>query len=254
MKPPLKQYFFKRLVCIALAIVLFSGFVPLKTEAADKKYAYKIINLKQNTNATIKDYYWDRNTFTTCLYKITVPANGYITIQTNGSSSSFRIYKTIKRNKPIYESENMAFCSGKKSYLVLPKGVYYIYSADEGKKIKWNFTKSKNPKNFCMVKAKTLAPKKKIKLVFNHKYEFARWYKIKLAKRKTITLTLKGLDGSSYNDFEIFDSQRQEINCPRLTDTSYRTETLPKGTYYIRIDGGRYYDEWSGRIYQIMWK
>ena len=145
MRPPLKRQFLKKLVCAALALVLFAGFVPMRTEAAEYKYAYKI-------------------------------------------------------------------------------------------------------------KANTLAPKKKIKLVFNHKYEFARWYKIKLTKRKTITLTLKGLDDDSYTDFEIFDSERKEINCPRLTDTSYRTETLPKGTYYLRIDGGRYYDEWSGRMRQIMWK
>lgn len=129
MRPLLKLQVFKRLVCVVLAVVLLGGFVSLKTEAAGIRYTYKIITLKQNRYVTAKDYYWTGDTKTQYLYKITIPANGYITIQTNDSSNSFRIQKTYKKNKSLFDTDSLGYCDGyKTNYMVLPKGVYYIYA------------------------------------------------------------------------------------------------------------------------------
>ena len=91
----LKRHIYKRLICAALAVLLFGGFVPIKSEAADYKYIYKTTPLKQNTNINAKGDTWIGNTRTYHLYKINVPANGYVTIQTNSSSNSMYIYRTV---------------------------------------------------------------------------------------------------------------------------------------------------------------
>ena len=70
---------------------------------------------------------------------------------------------------------------------MIPKGTYYLWSS-EPIKIRWSFIKAPNPSNYCKAKAKKLSSGKKETVVFNDNYEYPRWYKISLTKRKTITI------------------------------------------------------------------
>lgn len=259
MRPLLRQQFLKRLLCAALAVVLFAGFVPMRTEAYSEEYAYKVTTLKQNTYVTAEgysetyNYDTDVNSGTYYLYKITVPANGFITLQTTNSSNDLSIYKGYKKNQRLSDEYELAWLDDCKTYYrVMSKGVYYIY-ASKGTRFKWKFTKASNSTNYCRARAKTLAAKKKLKVVINHRYECDRWYRVVLKKKKTITVNFNVLDEEEM-EFDIYNSKGSHIDCPLLSGTRYRTARLPKGKYFIRVrGGGQDYDN-RGRICQIMWK
>ncbi|MDO5133883.1 MAG: hypothetical protein Q4D81_13035 [Eubacteriales bacterium] len=263
MKTSLKHRILQQFVCLAMAVIICSGFIPLRAEASTK-YVYKITTLKQNTYVTAKGDKSDYNdktdsyTDTYYLYKITVPANGYVKIQTTNSSKYIYIYRSINKNEYIGHSDRIRECYDSKIYYqALPKGTYYIY-ADSGTKFKWSFVKCKNPSNYCRSRAATLAAGKKTTIVINPGYEYDRWYKVVLKKKKTITVTIKILDDNYRSDFYLYDSKGSRVNCPYLTTDSYRTAILPKGKYYIRILAiDKYsdaYGDFTGRISQLMWK
>ena len=122
MRPPLKRQIIKRFVCAALAVVLFSGFVPMRTEAYEYQYAYQIMTLKQNTYVTAEgysetyNYDTDVNSGTYYLYKITVPANGFITLQTTDSSNDLYIYEGYKKNQRLSDEYELAWLDDCKTY------------------------------------------------------------------------------------------------------------------------------------------
>lgn len=263
MKMLRKQTLMKRLLCIALSLVLVAGFAPMRAQASDWKIMYNISALKQNAFVNLKSDYRNNNNGTRYyhLYKINIPANSYIRIQTNNSTNYINLYKQFNKNKKLYESDYVISVYGKKTYnIVLPKGTYYIYNdSSNNLAVKWTYTQVKNPVNYCRAKAYPLAAGKKRTLVFNYKYEFGRWFKIQLTKKKAITITSKYLDGSDYSaNISVFDSRGYRIDTSELTRTTERTQILPKGTYYIRVSRSSYadddYDLYRNRMCQFFWE
>lgn len=247
----------KRLLCVALSLFLIAGYAPLRTEAALKqKYTYHVINLKPKKFVTTKlskiDYRngsWINETY---LYKIKVPANGYVIIQTSDSSCVFSIYRSYKKNKDL--SDILCSGSGQKSYsIVLPKGNCYI-RANKKAKIKWTFVKAATPKNYCRAKATAIKKGKKMTAVFHDKYEFPRWYKLTLTSNRAITVTAKALDGKSgIHSFEVVDSRGVCVETTILKSHKVKTKVLPKGTYYICLSTGDDYGYYSNRVIQLTW-
>lgn len=259
MKSLLKRNAVKHLICIVLTVVITAGFIPLRAEADTTKYVYKFISLKQNKYVTSRDYterYIEKtDTYieTYYLHKISVPANGYIRINANNTGDIY-IYKTINKKKALYESDSIRSLYGKKVYYeVLPKGTYYI-KADSGVKFKWSFVKVQGGSNYCRARARRLAAWKKIVEIFNYGQEYNRWYMISLPRKKTITVTYSF---EPYDPvFDVYNSHGIKLNCPSLTNRSWRTALLPKGTYYIRISRDRYEDEdsfYRDRFVQFWW-
>lgn len=259
MKSLLKRNAVKHLICIVLTVVITAGFIPLRAEAYTTKYAYKFITLNQNKYVTSRDYterYIEKtDTYieTYYLHKISVPANGYIRINANNTGDIY-IYKTINKKKELYESDSIRDLYGKKVYYeVLPKGTYYI-KADSDVKFKWSFVKVQGGSNYCRARARRLAAWKKIVEIFNYGQEYNRWYMISLPRKKTITVTYSF---EAYDpDFAVYNSHGVKLNCPSLTNRSWRTALLPKGTYYIRISRERYEDEdsfYRNRFVQFWW-
>ena len=260
MKSSLRRHVMKHLLCIALTVVITAGFVPLRTEAYTTKYVYKFISLKQNKYVTSRentDYYNERTDTgieTFYLHKISVPANGYIRINAN-STGDIDIYKTINKKKSLYESEAIKSLYGKKVYFeVLPKGTYYI-NADRGVKFKWSFVKVQGGSNYCRARAWKLAAGKVRTEVFNYGQEYDRWYMISLPRKSTITVTYSV--EQSEPEFTVYNSHGVRLNCPSLTNRSWRTPLLAKGIYYIRISRDRYESEYSyyyDRFLQFWWR
>lgn len=90
-------------------------------------------------------------------------------------------------------------------------------------------------------------------------YEYDRWYRVVLNKKKPLTINLKSLDNDINPQFCVYNSDGNHINCPELvTNKNYRTATLPKGTYYIRIRhfyyGENLWGNSNSRIIQFSWK
>ena len=264
MKSFLKRSAVKQLACFLLAVIITVGFVPLPAQASTKKYNYKITTLKQKKWVTAKDYTYNYNqdkdvtTYTYQLYKITVPANSFIRIDSKNKSDDYYgiyIFKSLNRNKPYYSQANYIDYYNVNIYRqVLPKGTYYIY-ADAGTTFKWQSTTTKNPTNFCRSRSARLKAGYKKWEVFNYGYEFDRWYRISLTARKPITITMKDI-AEDYGDdnFSIYNSRGYKVSCNELSDTNYRTTVLPKGTYYIRVYTRAYYDTHHDRIYQFWWR
>ena len=267
MKSFLKRNALKQLICIALVVVITSGFIPLRASAYSDTYTYRITSLGQKKTVTQKgdiERYND-NTYTYAytyyMYKINVPANGYLRIASSASSKAITIYKSIDKTKEInwqYEN-NVATLKGSRVYYrILPRGYYYI-QADAGTKFNWSFNRKKTVYNYCRARASSLKAGAKTGIFFTCGYEYDRWYKVSLTRNKTITVTFNRLDTDydNLNDFEVYDYTGKKVNCPELTKTSYRTGTLRRGTYYIRVSRNRYRDEdyeYSGRIVQLMWR
>ena len=253
-----------------MAVIITAGFVPLRASAYSDTYTYRITSLGQKKTVTQKrdiERYND-NTYTYAytyyMYKINVPANGYLRIASSASSKAITIYKSIDKTKEIdwqYEN-NVATLKGSRVYYrILPRGYYYI-QADPGTKFNWSFNRKKAVYNYCRARAVGLKAGAKTGVFFTCGYEYDRWYKVSLTRNKTITVTFNQLDipesyQSYLNEFDIYDSRGTHVNCPELTKTSYRTGSLRKGTYYIRVrrhrDENENYD-YKGRIVQLMWR
>lgn len=261
MKSFLKRSAVKQLACFLLAVIITVGFVPLPAQAYTQKYNYKVTTLKQKKWVTAKgntcNYNQDKDTHTDTyyLYKISVPANSFIRIDSKNKSNSIYIYKSFNKNSS--PSDSIASFYDNNIYrCVLPKGTYYIY-AEEGTTFKWQSSTSKNPTNFCRSRAARLKAGYKKLEVFNYGYEYSRWYRISLTARKPITITIKNIDdGYSGRVFSVYNSRGYRVTCNELNDTNYRTAVLPKGTYYIRVNRNEYseYDEVCDRIYQFWWR
>ena len=93
----------------------------------------------------------------------------------------------------------------------------------------------------------------------NAGYEYNRWYKLTLSSKKTITVTFKDLCSnyvSKYPNFTVYNASGEEIDCPFLSGTNYRTAKVAKGTYYIRVyyEGSYAKSQTYNRLYTIKWK
>lgn len=259
MKSLLKRSSVKRLACFLLAAIITVGFVPLPARAATAKHNYKIISLSQKKWITAKQdsYNKNTNTYTCYLYKITVPANSFIRVDSKSKSKIIRIFKSINMKDRPNNSDPIFDLDKKTLYrCVLPKGTYYIY-ADAGTTFKWRSFTTKNPTNFCRSRSVRLKAGYKKTEVFNIGYEFGRWYKISLTTKKPITVTMKQMDECAWGvTFSVFNSHGSDVNCKSVGNSLYRTAVLPKGTYYIQVDGGDFldYHDFGNRICQFWWR
>lgn len=261
MKSFLKHSTVKQLTSLILAVMITAAFVPLPARAATAKYNYKIITLSQKKWVTAKpdSYNKNTNTYTYYLYKITVPANSFIRIDTRDKYSELNIYKSINKNKSIDNNHIFEPLYEDNLYRrVLPKGTYYIYSFSD---FKWQCTTTKNPTNFCRSRSIRLKSGYKKTEIFNFRYEFDRWYRISLTAKKPISLTLLQMDESFLDPFSsiyyaIYNSQGLKVSCKKLSGINFRTSALPKGTYYIRIYRSQTVHDKTigGRICQFWWR
>ena len=258
MKISLKRGCLKRLLCIALSVVLAAGFAPMKTNAAGWKYKCSVTTLSRGRTISAKEYYSidvANRSYNYTYYKITVPENGYIKFKKSKAASKIYIYKTINRNNPAKETTAVkTISSGKKTnYCVLKRGTYYlgVYDATS---LKWTFTRAGNPTNYCRAKAASLSRGKNKTVVFNYKYEYARWYKFKITTKKKITLYINDMaDDLIYRtDVTVIDSDGYALDTPVNTLKKIQTYAQYPGTYYIRVTCDP--DEWAGSMLQIKWK
>ena len=266
MKIPLK-----RLLCIALSIVMMAGFISMEAKAYSFKTKYIVTSLKQNTYVNKKSDESRDWVIYRQLYKINVAADGYIKVQGKKSLAAVGVYKisSIDTNKDNDDQLNKSLREtwgsiGKTYYQAVKKGSYYLYVGGDNK-IKWSLVKSKTydrQKNYCRAQATTFAKGKKKTVFFSYNYDFPRWYKIKLTKKQRITFTFKFLDNGSYS-CRLTDSRGVDAN-PGFEGFYFanyagktpkeKTRVLPKGTYYFRLE--RIDDDQGdheGRVCQISW-
>ena len=253
----------KQLLCMAMALCIITCLAPRRADAYTKRYTSNITTLKQNTYVTAKGYVTnynssaDTSTTTTYYYKITVPSGGYVTFNTNSKSKGFYLFKTLNKSKTYYDNKNVGYLYNYTSfYRVLPAGTYYIYG-EKGLKFKWAFHKAATTTNYCRSRAAGLSTGKKTTVVFTRGYESGKWYRAALASKKTLTVYVNDLTRKSNLIVDVFNAAGVKISTSRVNDTTIRTKTLARGTYYIRLRPSDYYsanDYYVGRMGTIMWR
>ncbi len=230
----------RQILLTTVAIIAFSVCVPHKAEAKDYYNNQLVGTLKKNTWTTSKGttrvYSGSNTTHKYNLYKISVPANAYVKIDTKMETGLYLFDEFAKKRLPNFILESY---SGS-TYKALPKGTYYICTRDKTK-IRYNTYKAAASANYCYSRAQNLASGKKA--IFTDRDGYNRWYKIKLTKRKAITFYFFNLSGSStqFNDWALYDVNGTKLECP--SSYSYnesvigtaKSPILVKGTYYLFI-------------------
>ena len=231
--------------------------------AAQAKEVYKAIATKQNTWYKPKryEYGWvgDDYVETYYRYKITVPANYYVTVTLKDKDSCrLNLYKSLKAAS-YDEIEEFYTSSGAVSdNIVLQKGIYYFglsYSNGGAAAFKYKFTKYVNKANYKSSKALAWNANKKIAIVQTPGHNYTRWYKIKLTKKKRVYVW--GADNVA-----MLDAKHQYVkvaennNADGYAYASY--EKLKPGIYYIAFPWkwDRYSDAFYryGSIEIVWWK
>ncbi len=242
-----------RTLLLSILIVMTLGTVAQAKEI----YKYKAITTKQNTwykvksNELISNNYNGSEwvyTYTSYRYKVTVPANYYLTLTVrNNGYNPLGLYKALKAD---YYEYYYADSSVKTYKIALPKGTYYFGQGynDKNLAFKYKLYKYVNKPNYKSSKALNWNANKKLAIVQLPGHSYPRWYKIKLTKKKRVYIW--GADHAVMLDAK-HKSVRVESNnyADGYTYGSY--EKLKPGIYYIGIipDYSR-----NGSVEIVWWK
>ena len=230
----------KRVLSLVMLLVLFCLSSGTNVFAEDT-YKNQVINANANTwiQAKERDSYYDEDTwdytYTDYYYKITVPSSGYLEFQTK--DTEIYLYKRITDNNSVGH-----VYSNSTDQIIVDKGTYYFEGSGP---VKYTFTAVKPLKNYCRKKAAKLNAGKTIAVCMSRINWYARWYKIKLKKKKAITYWTNDND-----DIYICDAKGNYIEAEHAGTLSnrYFTERLKKGTYYVCIDPS------VGYVTKFKWK
>ena len=258
----------KRILSILTVFAICMLLIPQPVSAASTINKYQSAGaISMNTYFTVKESSYKTTDSTTThthyAYKLTVPANGYIKItraDTNGIVYLLPTLSKCSKKKGIYDNA-LDSSSGKKTdYMVVSAGTYYISSSSKTR-LKVKFTKSVPTANYCKARAVKLASGTTKVICMNKGYEYDRWYKINLTTKKRINVTFKNPCTSGtikYPNFTVYNSAGKVIECPLYSSHTYRTKSVAKGTYYIRVYYTRYESDPSyttdARLFTMKWK
>lgn len=211
---------------VAIAICLLAGFAiaPTAVNAATTK-------LKANKEYKAKGGK---------VYKISIPAEGYIKVKTKGKENSGWINLYDSDENKIYDAYTYYY---RNEDVILPvsKGVYYLKYDREGSTISYSFIKHDNDDdNYCFLNAKTLKQKKYYSIYQTPLNNFDRYFLIDLKSSKKIRINVKNIGAGPSS--RLYDKDFNEVNLDSYTGfdkeenaNSYITAKLSKGKYYLVV-------------------
>ena len=184
---------------------------------------------------------------------------GYVTLNATGSQSAYLTLcnssrKALSSEDWIYGSSST---SNRVAYGVKKGQTYYIKikSSHNPFKLGLRETAVKEKSGSSKKKAVAVKANKTVKGSIQAGSKTADWYKIKVTKRKNVTITLKG----STNDklqASVYTASGRNIGSTSMYDYGYGRSLksvgkLSKGTYYIKIVRG---NSKSSGYYSLKWK
>lgn len=209
--------------------------------------------------------------------KYKAPANGYITVKAEASSSEvasgeWTLYNegklsTLSEKNIVYNTKESAGINWRMSTFGVKKNsTYYLrVRAYNPVKITYSFKKVNEKSGQTRSKAVNLKRQKAISgITMADIGDTPDWYKIKLTKNSKlyfymkiravgkIRLSLYSDTGRGliYHDFE-YASKEQKITIGQKNNKTGKTSGIAAGTYYIKIDG---VDSKSSGYYTLKWK
>ncbi len=247
MKKALKNW-----VCLLIAFCMIASFIPVNTQAYEKKGHYRIYTLARNKWAEAPKS--TKNI--TNVYKISIPSDGYIKVSVavkhipaDSKAVRRRWYKIPATLYTWYNVDSDSadskyfiadFTSGE-SYVALKKGNYYFRPPCTGVRFKWEYAAVGPGTNDRKSRAVTLTSGKTKRVYFAYGHVFMKWYKITLSKKQKIHVFARRRERDVYwarvlsPGFQtmVLNSKGKKINTTRLSENTQGTDLLPKGTYYI---------------------
>lgn len=176
-------------------------------------------------------------------YKVKVPSTGYLKLEADeGTAKSVEVGLYNKGKKEI--GSHLSLKKGRSNYVSLKKGTYYLKAAaDDTHRIKYTFTaiKAKDKDISTKKKAATLKAGKKLKGVMPVGESKADFYKITLAKKQKITITMNAKSSDTF-DVVVINKKTKKVAATEWFHFSsdkktqqMKVKALPKGSYYIKI-------------------
>ncbi len=240
-----------------LTILLFTALMMLMlTVPVAASYRTMVLSSTSGKWITQKEETYNDNTGNGrwYVYKVVVPATGYLKIETSGTNSSryVRISRDVPKEDNDYDEE---IYDGMK--YGVDKGAVYLWMYYSGDKFRYTFKAAPVGSNYNRTRAASLAKNLHKYIAMTPNYYFSRWYKIKLTKKQRLQIVERG-----GLEFRTYDSKGNDISLSKYTYESgnrYASgSALPVGTYYIVVlKGHTYSDEvevnyyWGGDFY---WK
>ena len=239
-----------------LVIAAYILLIHAASVRAEYIEVYSEIPWKENSAVQFKKGFAENdgkgNTiYTSYLYRLSIPADGYITIKMNAKndSSNYLDASLIQKKGSVYKfRESWGSSTGSASFKIpVSKGTWFIRGTG-GASGSYTFTKQKQGTNFCADQAAALKSNTKVKICQTPNSNFGRWYKITLKNKKKVTISF-----DADTTVEFFDEDMVLVQSFTKKYTS--SEKLKKGTYYICVTRNQSKD-YSVRYYlgTLSWK
>lgn len=226
-----------RLIALLLVILTFTVLIPTTMAAS-------ITTIKSGTAIALKEWNSKKDA-ETFIYKLKLDEDSLVTVKWTKNTAKkayvaiFKDAAVEKVIKGVIWGFGDDAASGSEVY-AFSKGTYYVQMYDGNAsddvaptaKVTFTVVKAPNDANYCLANATTLAASKTVKIGQTTSYNYDRWFKIKLTKKKLISVyTVKGEESS----IKICDSKGQWISTS-YTDGVVKTDSKQKaGTYYICV-------------------
>ncbi len=269
---PHKKKKIKRIVAFLLLVVVACNTQWMSVEASDFVTYKYVSQIKPGKTKTLKGYLEQRGGFqpgygfvptgdpwgntmqTAYRYKIRVPQDGIMSISLSSSKKGICVYLcgSDKNTLCTFEADGKKY----KGNISIKKGTYYLQNGkDVNVKCKFKTEKVKDYKNYCVERAKTIGSKQKVKVAQIGNQNYIKWYKIKLTKRRKITIKGQAFKKTKKQSLEdcitLYDDKGNEISPSEVNTNGEKmifkdtfSEVLEPGTYYIRAD---YFDHINER-------
>ncbi|BCN32852.1 hypothetical protein [Anaeromicropila herbilytica] len=216
------------------------GFLSQLYNGSDRTLKNKTWAISGNTDSSAYVY-----------YKVTASKAGSITVNAESEYGN-NVYLCNSSKKAISDRCYVSKSSAYKAVFAVKKGTYYIkfQPSDTFYRVKSTFKAISDKSGSSMKKAKRLklgAKAVNATVLASDKKGKADWYKFSTSKRKKVNVIIEGTASSGKIKVEFYLSNGKKFNdYTELQGTdevasfspyygTYGVESLPKGTYYVKV-------------------
>lgn len=240
---------FATVLMIVVMIFSMSAFA-----SSDYKYsalkADKWYNLKEEYPKTV--------------YKVKISDTSIVTINWRGNKNGeFHVvfYADKACSNEAYSTYYIHDTKGLEGFS-LSRGTYYVLMENnagvKSLQAKIRITKAVDKGNYSKAKAVSLAANRTVQIAQSPDCCYTRWYRIKLTKKQSVTITTSDYDA---NKVFMFGADMKLIKCAKGDSKVVTDNNLSAGTYFIRVvpfapfsSQYEYENEYAGDYMTLKWR
>lgn len=248
----------RKIIIVINCVIFFTLMMGMTALSSDKTVSF----------TADKWYSSDGKFYDTTYFKISIPQDGYITVQSNAISDSLK--KEFSVNAELCDSKmnslqrynEILSTRNPKTYYGVKKGIYYIKVTGREYRLKYSFKSVSDRSGKTKSKAKNISRSKTVKglVIANEKNNQIDWYKFVLKKPQKISFTF-GAYSNFFLSFKVTTANTKSSKYSVLNNRTNSTRsikkwwTFPAGVYYIQVSRLAKSDSWNpSGYYTIKWK